>query len=192
MAVYELKDDPVYDLLKQYPLIVLDYCVMKDTEEYHGTASHRDAVECAIKSFSERDEEDFELAWEYDMDKAAMVSKVEPENFFAMPGDHPKGAEVHSDGIVFTSFPRNPDGRTLPYWFAFLNPPHTNPYSPDDLMKVDSALFPMGTDELIIYEWSTDWSDYFDDGHEWWGACCWSIYDPKTARFTVIMASATD
>ncbi len=191
MAVYELKDDPVYELLKQYPDVCIDYCVMKDTDDYHGTASQRESVEFAMKTFSADGEEDGPV-WEYDMDKAAMVGKIEPADFFAMPGDHPKDADVHPDGIVFSSFPHKADGKTIPYWFAFLNPPHGNSYTVDDLMKVNHALFPEGTEDLIIYEWSTDWSDYFDEGHEWWGACCWSIYDPKTSRYTVMMASATD
>ena len=58
--------------------------------------------------------------------------------------------------------------------------------------KVNSALFPEGTDELEVYEWTTDWSNYFDDGHEWWGAACWSVYDKNMNRYVVIMASATD
>ena len=49
-----------------------------------------------------------------------------------------------------------------------------------------------GTDKLDIYEWTTDWSDYFDDGHEWYGACCWSIYDKSMDRYVVMLVSATD
>ena len=47
-------------------------------------------------------------------------------------------------------------------------------------------------EKLIAYSWSTDWSDYFDDGHEWWGASCWSVYDPDRDRIAVISASNTD
>ncbi len=32
----------------------------------------------------------------------------------------------------------------------------------------------------------------FDDGHEWWGTACWSVYDKCMNRYTVIMAGATD
>ena len=81
--MYELKDDPVYEVLKQYPDICVDYRVMRDTDEYHGISSQRDAVGFAMKVFAE------ECEWEYDLDKAAMVSKIEPADFFAMPGDRP-------------------------------------------------------------------------------------------------------
>ena len=61
-----------------------------------------------------------------------------------------------------------------------------------DFDRVNAALFPNGTDGLEIYEWTTDWSEFFDDGHEWWGALCFTVYDKTLDRFAVIMASATD
>ena len=39
---------------------------------------------------------------------------------------------------------------------------------------------------------SIAWSDYFDEGREWWGALCLTVYDETLGRFAVIMASATD
>lgn len=33
---------------------------------------------------------------------------------------------------------------------------------------------------------------FFDDGHEWYGACCWSIYDKSMYRYVVMLVSATD
>ena len=49
-----------------------------------------------------------------------------------------------------------------------------------------------GMEVLDIYEWTTDWSDLFDAGHEWYGACCWSIYDKSMNRYVVMLVSATD
>ena len=60
------------------------------------------------------------------------------------------------------------------------------------LDKMKSGHGPNGFDKLEIFEWSTDWSSYFDDGLEWWGARCVSIYDKECDRFVVIAASATD
>jgi hypothetical protein len=48
------------------------------------------------------------------------------------------------------------------------------------------------TDHLVIHKWSDDWSNYFDDGKEWWGAFCWSVLDKKKNRITVLAASTTD
>ena len=71
-------------------------------------------------------------------------------------------------------------------------PPQWFDAKPDDFRRVNDALFPEETDALEVYEWTTDWSNYFDAGHEWWGTACWSIYDPHLDRFAVLFASATD
>ena len=80
----------------------------------------------------------------------------------------------------------------LNYRKAFLSPPHKNNYTGKDFDRVNDALFPNGTDGLEVYEWTTDWSEYFDDGSEWWGTLCLTVYDKTVDRFAVIMASATD
>ncbi|WP_167659284.1 hypothetical protein [Pseudomonas fluorescens] len=34
--------------------------------------------------------------------------------------------------------------------------------------------------------------DYFDDGPEWWGVWCLSIWNPKRGTLAVLAASTTD
>lgn len=48
------------------------------------------------------------------------------------------------------------------------------------------------TSHLRIHHWSTEWSSYFEPGHEWWGAFYWTVKDSKNGWVTVIGASATD
>ena len=43
-----------------------------------------------------------------------------------------------------------------------------------------------------IFSWSTDWSNYFDAGHEWWGAFYWTIQPADSQRMVVVGASSTD
>ena len=105
-------------------------------------------------------------------------------------GDPGRAAGKRIDTAEMFS-PDCPPGR-LNYRRAFLDPPHTNSYTEKDFARVNSALFPNGTDGLEVYEWTTDWSEYFDEGHEWWGALCLTVYDGTLGRFVVIMASATD
>ena len=50
----------------------------------------------------------------------------------------------------------------------------------------------MGKDSLEIYDWNVEWSNYFDDGLEWWGAGAISIYDKLLDRYVIIFASSTD
>jgi multidrug efflux pump subunit AcrB len=84
------------------------------------------------------------------------------------------------------------EGGKIPYWYAFLEPPNKNSYGRDDFIKVNKALFPNGASSLEVFEWSTDWSEYFSEGHEWWGTACYSVYDKVNKRFVVVLASATD
>ncbi len=52
-----------------------------------------------------------------------------------------------------------------------------------------------GTDirdpRIQFWEWPTNWSTYFDAGHEWWGSFCWSVVTPDR-RIVGIVASTTD
>ncbi len=105
-------------------------------------------------------------------------------------GDPGRAAGKSVDAVeMFSSDYR--EGK-LNYRKAFLYPPHPNNYSGKDFARVNAALFPNGTEGLEVYEWDTEWSDYFDDGREWWGTLCLTVYDRTLDRFVVILASATD
>ena len=73
-----------------------------------------------------------------------------------------------------------------------MEPPQGFDATPEDFERVNAALFPKGRARLEVFEWSTDWSDWFDDGHEWWGAMCCTVYDRSMDRYAVLLASATD
>ncbi len=199
----ELKNDPFYHVLGQYPRCVIDYCLMEDGSAYRGMPSHKDAVAFAMQRAVERFiEEEREIAlrlgravaerlhpWTYDISRAR-AAPMDAETFLYLP----EVVRIDRNGTVFYSDGRDfPDenGR-IPYWYAFLEPPHGNRYTPDDLRRVNAVLFPDGTDALEVYEWTTDWSDYFDAGHEWWGSACWSVYDGRQERFAVMLVSDTD
>ena len=45
---------------------------------------------------------------------------------------------------------------------------------------------------LTIFQWSSNCSNYFDAGHEWWGSFFWTV-EPEGADYIVsIVASSTD
>ena len=46
--------------------------------------------------------------------------------------------------------------------------------------------------QIEVYRWSTDSSNYFDAGKEWWGAFFWTVYNPYWDRYIGILASTTD
>ena len=182
----ELINDPFNKLIEEYDRCVIDYCLMEDDTPYQGYPSHKDAIQFAMQKVIERDTEtqiEVEL-WK------AQAHQIDSVKLLHVP-------ELLRTDRVGRRFydcelPDPLKGEQITYRYAFLEPPHTSGYRPDDFRKVNSALFPKGADQLEIYERTTDWSDYFDDGHEWWGTACWSIYDKRMNRYVVIMAEATD
>ena len=166
-------DDGFYRLIAEYPDIVCDYCLVDSDDHkanatgvfpYHGVDSHRLALECAAHELSRDGKK-----WSYDT-KNAKCRKLGSKALFA-----PTGSD-----------------NWLNYRKAFLCPPHGTSYTDRDFDRVNAVLFPGGTESLVVYRWTTDWSDYFDEGHEWWGALCLTVYDQTLGRFVIIMASATD
>ncbi len=199
----ELRNDPFYNLIQNYPRCGLDYCLMEDDAPHQGERSHKDAVLFAMRKVFERDigtqaegefmdckeAPDGPFPWNLDIGKA-QAHRIDPETLLHVPGilrTERYGRRVYDCGLPDPA----EDGR-IPYWYAFWETPHPSGYGPEEFRRVNSVLFPGGTDGLEVYEWTTDWSDYFDDGHEWWGAACWSIYDQRMNRYAVILASATD
>lgn len=155
-----VKEDPFYRLLAEYPDLVVEYCIVNDAR-YRGLDSHRKALKFAYGILGKE--------WEGNPDKA-------------------EGKCIAAEEMFSSHYRQG----KLNYRKAFLYPPHQNSYNGEDFARVNAALFPNGTDKLEVYEWTTDWSDYFDDGHEWWGTLCLTVYDKTLDRVVVIMASATD
>ena len=185
----EIENDYFYGFIKQYDpysechsVGEVDYHLLTDNKPYDGLRSHRDAL---IAVFENLHPVAFDI-------KKAYSKPLDPSEFFYCPnivktdhyGNVTYDAEWKPNGNNF--------GTTVPYWYALMQPIHGGRNNPEDFKKVNEALFPNSTDKLDIYEWTTDWSDYFDDGHEWYGACCWSIYDKSMDRYIVMLVSATD
>ena len=181
--MYELTSDTFRQVRKRYPGCSLDYCLIKSCEVYRGLKSHKAALDFIMRKLSSSED------WlTYDLAKAEAKS-LDPAEWL----------EIH-----YGNMPN--DGGWIPYAYAFLEPPHGNYVATgkkqgkhryrnaniDDFKAINMAVFPEGTDELEVFEWTTDWSNYFNAGHEWWGANCWSIYDRRMNRYVVILASDTD
>ena len=208
----EIKKDAFYDFVKQYDpnseyhfVGEVDYYLLHDDKDYEGLNSHRDALRFVFDRLAEKDIEDQEKARERWGDKVA--DKLSPLVYYidkAQATPLTPQIFLYCPNIVKTDYYGNvwydaewiPNddniGTTVPYWYALLEPVHGRNNKPEDFKKVNEILFPNGTDELDIYEWTTDWSDFFDAGHEWYGACCWSVYDMSMDRYVVMLVSATD
>ncbi len=163
----ELTEDIFYKEYSKYDKCVLDYCIVKSDLEYNGAELHKKIVLFSMLKWAKI--YNFDITINHQKMKA---NKLNAKSFFEIL---PESKEKNKQ-----------------YWYLFLNPPHGCNYKIKDFEYINSILFPKGYDDLEIFEWSTDWSNYFDDGLEWWGARCISIYDKKMHRFVVIGASATD
>ena len=82
------------------------------------------------------------------------------------------------------------------YKTAFFHPPYGIRGEQFDNLRLFDALnqelFGTPASACIVYNWSTNWSTYFDAGHEWWGSLFWTVYSPNTKLLTCIGASSTD
>ena len=159
------EEDPFFALLAEYPRCVIDYRIVPgSSSSCRGCEAHRLALKQAFQTLSEDD-------WECTYDLiAARGKQIGVGELFAPPR---KTEELNYRG-------------------AFLHPPHGVRYTDADFDRLNAALFPKGTDGLEVYRWTTDWSNYFDDGFEWWGTLCLTVFDKRMGRYAVILASATD
>ena len=207
-----IDNDAFYEFIKQYDpdseyhlVGEVDYNLLCDDKPYEGMKSHREALRCVFDWLVKQSIEDKESArimfgvhvadklrtLTYDIDKA-QPSPLAPPVFFYCPNivktDYYGNVRYDAEWV-----PNDENfGTTVPYWYALMEPVHGRRNKPEDFKKVNEVLFPNGADALDIYEWTTDWSDFFDAGHEWYGACCWSVYDKTMNRYVVMLVSATD
>ena len=205
-----IENDAFYKYIKQYDpdseyhlVGEVDYHLLSDDKPYEGMRSHRESLRCVFDWLVKQSIENKESAriafgddladqlrpLVYDIDKA-QPSPLDPQVFFYCPNI--VKTEYYGNAFYDAEWKPGNSGTAVPYWYALMEPVHGRRNKPEDFKKVNEVLFPNGTDALDIYEWTTDWSDFFDDGHEWYGACCWSVYDKTRNRYVVMLVSATD
>lgn len=175
----EIRTHIVYELLEnKYPRLETDYVILS-ADEYAGLATHRSAVVKALEIIGRR----------YDNEYGVITEKMEAsltgiDEFLKLPDDD-----------YYNTKPRINRGwsmpDSIPYWYAFLETPSGNPYVTRDFVEFNEILFPNRQD-VDVYRWNDDFSDYFDAGKEWWGTGLWSIYDKTTGILVIIGASTTD
>lgn len=211
-AMVEIKNDAFFDFIRPYDpnneyhfVGEVDYHLLKDEKPHEGLPSHREALSAVFDRLAEDSMEELKgirercggdtaellspLAFEIGR---AQASPLDPNDFFYCPNI----VKTDHCGKVTYDAAWSPGdeklGTAVPYWYALLEPVHGRRNKPEDFRKVNEVLFPNGTDALEVCEWTTDWSDFFDAGHEWYGACCWSVYDRSMDRYAVMLVSATD
>jgi len=178
---------------------VLHYVLLQIEEQLPAKELHKLAAITAIGIIDARY---YERA-----KKIAVQAKLPLDNFFRLTWDSNK---LDAKKITFSEFWGSDNAKIIKshlgdkggvvpnvdgYKTAFFLPP----YSLDRTLnaeavfaQINGLLFGPTPSELEIYEWSTDWSNYFDAGHEWWGAFFWTLRQPDTDWIITIGASSTD
>lgn len=173
-------------LEKNYSDCRLDYVILQDNEYYDGYSSHKVAVIKAFEILNGRSRIDnyYNVDSYYIKEDKLSGKEIDVNEFLALPIDPYYMCKPEGNRCIEIPSP-------LPYWYAFLEPPYGNSYAVNDFVIFNNVLFPF-KNALDIYRWEDDFSDYFNDGKEWWGTGCWSVYDRVCHTFVVILASLTD
>ena len=203
--MYELKHDELDKIIEKEEPEGVEFYLMADEKPYNGIESHRAALLFAMHLINENEKQDIKKAEElFGKEYADQLHLFTCDISKAEAKSLDPGELLFVPKILRTGYYGNKDydsdwvpndenfGKEVPYWYAFLEPPHGTRYGPEDLRRINAVLFPDGADGLEAYEWTTDCSDVFDAGHEWCVASCWSVYDSRRDRFVVLLASATD
>jgi len=128
------------------------------------------------------------------------------EGFFRLEWDESK---LSGGPVSFTTFWGTDDVKPKPigqhawsipdvdgYKTAFFHPPYglRGPDHEKEGLFDGINAFVLGSDPTAceIFSWSTDWSNYFDAGKEWWGAFYWTVRPTGSNSIVVIGASSTD
>jgi len=102
---------------------------------------------------------------------------------------------ISYDITAATSQPTDVNEFTQEYTYAFVDPPYPIRCSSTDekLSRCSQAMTRLFGDlsEFTMRKWSTNWSNYFDAGNEWWGAFLWTLASDD-GRGWWIGASTTD
>ena len=101
--------------------------------------------------------------------------------------------EVPEKAVAMTEEDREKIG----FVYAFLDPPYSfmcgkTIFEKGNFFLDFCRLLFTDISQIEVYKWSTDSSNYFDAGKEWWGAFFWTVYNPYWNRYIGILASTTD
>lgn len=166
---------------------VLDYVFLESETEGSPELLHRAAALAGMAAIDRRMEQ-----W-----AIRHASEELPiEKFFRVWWDETKLA---GELVPFSVFWGTDDVEVLEvdgYKTAFFHPPYSLRGSMRENAEwfagINRHIFGDDPQRAEIFSWSTDWSNYFEAGHEWWGAFFWTIRWAGSNRFVVIGASTTD
>jgi hypothetical protein len=176
---------------------VLDYVILERQDAVSQYACHRAA---ALAGMAEVDRRLEKWAVQHASPKYPI------DMFFRVRWDE---AKLTGEPVGFSTFwgtddveakPIGKRARSIPnvdgYKTAFFHPPYALQGSASEKAELFTGInrYVLGAEpqQAEIFSWSTNWSNYFEAGHEWWGAFYWTIHPADSQRMVVVGASSTD
>jgi len=170
---------------------VFDFTVLTlDPTATPGEAEHRMALQMLFETINER-----ARLWRREL--AAKDSRYAKQHWPDLTPDlaaaRPQALTVEAvselardDGLLCRNFRDPPYGTQLQVadfheWLQVLRL-----YPDERLQALDWA----GDGDAEPHR--SNWSNYFDDGKEWWGIWCLTLYNPRRRTLSALAASATD
>ena len=180
-VIMQADDEPVsaYDLHKEAAMLTLE----------NATATFDSNAVLTLKAVALNDLEAWRslLAIQPDMAQGKPISYTE---FLGPYFDQQRQSLIMPDGTG------GPDFMCHAYADAFTEPPQPMRGTLDELNALFHALnerlFGRLDADTEIYQWSTDWSNYFDFGKEWWGAFLWTVRNNEQDTYVGVAASTSD
>lgn len=182
----EIIEHKAYELLNsRYDEVAIDYVIMSSDAAYEGMDTHKKAIieafEILNKRYDNGNTDKYRIEFETEKMKAISCSM---EDLLQLPDDdYYDNRSKRNRGFSI------PD--PIPYWYAFLEPPYGVHYLKSDFIDFNDVLFP-NKNGCEVYRWNDAFSNYFDEGKEWWGTGMWTVFDSITGYIVVIGASLTD
>lgn len=139
------------------------------------------------------------LGWEYDLERRCLALRGQTKHlndYFLAP--YVECADHRCDYSTLSSqWDADLDlEETHGYAYAFSSPPYglrlPNVETDALFQTLNHCLFGGLSDELDVWRWETDWTNYFEAGREWWGEYLWTVQRPGSGRVVVIAGSSTD
>lgn len=170
---------------------VFDFVVLSlDATARPGEAEHRDALRVLFEDVHARAQEwHCKLVEQHPQYAAYQPLDIRPDLTQARPQalDIARIEELARD-----------DG---PLYRALIDPPHGSTLQVADFREWREALRLHADEGMQVLDWvgnadhepqRSTWSRYFDDGKEWWGIWCLTLYNPRRRTLSALAASATD
>lgn len=179
----EVVEHGAYELLRnKFERVCLDYVILLSDGVYEGIESHKKAV---IEAFQILNQRFADIDLHIDFNAEQMSAQQDSiDHLLNLPPESISAVKTKNNRSYSVVHP-------IPYWYAFLEPPQGTPYTQSDFIAFHDTLFP-NKNGLEVYRWNDDFSNYFDEGKEWWGTGLWTVYDKNAGMFVVIGASLSD